>query len=60
MRDEGSDEMAADCNYEELLKLNDIRRSFATEKLSDEEVEAITSQRMDPRHNHLNALLDPQ
>lgn len=44
--------------YEELLKLKDNRRSFATEELSDEEVEAIASQRMDPRHDHLNALLD--
>ena len=52
--------MAAARQYEELMKLNDIRKSFATEELSDEEVEVIASQRMDPRHDHLNALLDPQ
>lgn len=44
--------------YEELLRLRDNRRSFATVDLSDEEVEAITSSQMDPRHNHLNDLLD--
>jgi hypothetical protein len=50
--------MADTREHEELLKLNDSRRSFATEELSNEEVEAIASQRMDPRHDHLNALLD--
>jgi hypothetical protein len=44
--------------YEELLKLKSNRTSFATTDLSDEEVEAITSQQMDPRHDHLNELLD--
>jgi PHD/YefM family antitoxin component YafN of YafNO toxin-antitoxin module len=46
--------------YEELLKLKNARQSFATEDLSDEEVKAITSSRMDPRHDHLNELLDPK
>jgi len=46
--------------YEELLKLKDNRRSFATADLSDEEVEAITSTRMDPRHDHLNKLFDSE
>ncbi len=46
--------------YEELLRLKDNRRSFATTDLSDDEVEAITSSRMDPRHDHLNELLDPE
>jgi hypothetical protein len=46
--------------YEELLKLKNARQSFATEDLSDEEVKAITSSRMDPRHDHLNKLLDPK
>ena len=45
--------------YEELLRLKDNRRSFATANLSDEEVKEITSSRMDPRHDHLNKLLDP-
>jgi PHD/YefM family antitoxin component YafN of YafNO toxin-antitoxin module len=46
--------------YEELLKLRNNRRSFATTDLSDEEVKVITSSRMDPRHDHLNELLDPK
>ena len=46
--------------YEELLKLKDNRRSFATADLSAEEVEAITSTRMDPRHDHLNKLFDSE
>ncbi len=46
--------------YEELLKLKSNRRSFATTDLSDEEVKAITSSRMDSRHDHLNELLDPK
>ena len=44
--------------YEELCRLRRIRRSFATEELSDEEFEAITSSRMDSRHDHLNKILD--
>jgi len=41
-------------------RLRDNRRSFATADLSDEEVKAITSSRMDSRHDHLNELLDPK
>jgi hypothetical protein len=37
-----------------------MRRSFDTAELSDKEFEAITSARMDPRHDHLNKLLDPK
>jgi hypothetical protein len=43
--------------YEELRRLKSMRRSFATEDLSDEEFEAIASSRMDPRHDHLNKIL---
>jgi PHD/YefM family antitoxin component YafN of YafNO toxin-antitoxin module len=46
--------------YEELLRLKGMRRSFAMAELSDEEFEAIASARMDPRHNHLNKLLEPK
>jgi hypothetical protein len=46
--------------YEELLRLKDNRRIFVTADLSDEEVKAITSSRMDPRHDHLDELLDPK
>ena len=44
--------------YEELQKLRAMRRRFRTAELSDEEVEQIASARMDPRHDHLNSLLD--
>lgn len=46
--------------YEELQKLRSMRRHFRTAELSDEEVEQIASARMDPRHDHLNSLLDPK
>ena len=44
--------------YEEMVKLKARRRRFLTSELSDAEVEQIASARMDPRHDHLNALLD--
>jgi hypothetical protein len=46
--------------YEELRRLKGMRRSFATEDLSDEEFEALASSRMDPRHDHLNKILDSE
>jgi hypothetical protein len=46
--------------YEELQKLKGMRRRFQTAELSDEEAERIASSRMDPRHDHLNNLLDPK
>jgi hypothetical protein len=46
--------------YEELRKLKGMRRRFVTAELSDEEAERIASSRMDPRHDHLDRLLDPQ
>ena len=46
--------------YEELQKLKAMRRRFQTAELSDAEVEQIASARMDPRHDHLNSLLDPK
>lgn len=44
--------------YEALQKLRAQRRSFATAELTTEQVKAIASARMDPRHDHLDALLD--
>jgi hypothetical protein len=38
-------------------RLSAQRRSFATEELSDEKVQAIAATRMDPRHDGLNKLL---
>ena len=46
--------------YEELLRLRGLRRRFQTAELSDEDVDQITSARMDPRHDHLNALMEPK
>ena len=36
------------------------RRSFATTELSDETVQAIGASRMDERHAHLDAVLEPE
>jgi hypothetical protein len=46
--------------YEQLHRPKGMRRSFATEELSDEEFEAIASARMDPRHDDLNKILEPK
>jgi hypothetical protein len=51
--------IAAD-EYEEFQRFKKHRRSFATAELSDEKVEAIGSSRMDPKHAHLDALLEPK
>jgi PHD/YefM family antitoxin component YafN of YafNO toxin-antitoxin module len=45
--------------YEELQKMKAMRRRFQTAELTDAEVEQFASARMDPRHDHLNKLLDP-
>lgn len=46
--------------YEEFLRFKARRHAFATADLSDEKAAAIASARMDPRHEHLDALLDPK
>jgi hypothetical protein len=46
-------------DYEEFRRFNRRRRSFATTELSDEKVQAIGSSRMDERHAHLDAMLEP-
>jgi hypothetical protein len=46
--------------YEEFRRFRESRRSFATAELSEEKVEAIRGARMDPRHAHLDKLLDPK
>jgi hypothetical protein len=47
-------------DYEEFKRFRDQRHSFATEELSDEKIKGIAESRMDPRHTHLDALLDPK
>ena len=46
--------------YEEFKRFREYRRSFATAELSEERLEAIRSSRMDPRHAHLDRMLDPK
>jgi len=46
--------------YEDIRLLKQRRRSFATAELSDETVQAVSSSRMDERHAHLDALLEPK
>lgn len=45
-------------DYEAFKRFQDQRHSFATEELSDEKIKAIAGSSMDPRHAHLDALLD--
>ena len=46
--------------YEEFKRFRESRHSFATRDLPEEKVEAIRGSRMDPRHAHLDKLLDPK
>jgi hypothetical protein len=46
--------------YEEFKRFRESRRSFATVELSEEKIEAIRRSRMDPRHAHLDKILDPK
>ena len=46
--------------YEEFKRFRESRHSFATGDLPEEKVEAIRNSRMDPRHVHLDKLLDPK
>ncbi len=48
----------AAADYEAFKRFQNSRRSFATVDLSEEEANAISSSRMDPRHAHLDAMLD--
>ena len=44
--------------YEEFRRFQESRHSFATAELPGDKVEAIAASRMDPQHDHLDALLD--
>lgn len=48
----------AAADYEAFKRFRDSRRTFATLDLSEEEANAISASRMDPRHAHLDAMLD--
>lgn len=47
-------------DYEAFKRFKESRRSFATADLPEEKARAISASRMDPRHDHLNAMLDEQ
>jgi hypothetical protein len=47
-------------DYEEFKRFREQRQSFATAELSDEKIKAIAASRMDPRHEHLDAILNPK
>jgi hypothetical protein len=44
----------------DFRSFGDNRLSFATAELPEEKVEAISTSRMDPRHAHLDNILDPK
>ena len=46
--------------YEDFLRFKNYRRSFDTRELSEEKIAAIAASRVDPRHDHLNALMDDE
>jgi hypothetical protein len=45
-------------DYADFQRLRNARRSFATADLPEEKVRAIAESRMDPRHAHLDGLLE--
>jgi hypothetical protein len=45
--------------YEEFERFRALRRTFATVDLPQDKVRTIVATRMDPRHDHLDAMLDP-
>jgi len=46
--------------YEAFQRFKDQRRGFATLDLPPEKAAAIMASRMDERHAHLDAMLDPE
>lgn len=47
-------------DFEAFKRFREQRHSFATAELPDEKIKAIAASRMDPRHAHLDAILDPK
>lgn len=46
-------------DYDEFVRLKSLAtRALRIEDLSDEAIDALEKAEMDPRHDHLNALLD--
>lgn len=46
--------------FEEFLKHQSRRRVLKPEDLDDETIELLSNARVDPRHDHLDALLDDE
>jgi hypothetical protein len=46
--------------YEEFERFRAQWHSFATVDLTEDKIRVIADVRMDPRHDHLNALLNPE
>lgn len=46
--------------FEEFLRFKYRPQSIATKDMSSGEIAEIAASRMDPRHDHLNALLDDE
>jgi len=46
--------------YQAFKQFKEQRRSFATADLPPEKMKAIAASRMDPRHDYLDAMLDPE
>jgi hypothetical protein len=46
--------------YEEFKHYQESRRSFVTAELPEAKITAISASRMDARHAHLDAVLDPK
>lgn len=46
--------------FAEYLRFRALRRSFATEDLSQADIAAIAASEMDPRHSSLDRLLDDE
>ena len=44
--------------FAEFTRYREARRSFAVAELPEAKIKAIGASRMDPAHDHLNALLD--
>jgi hypothetical protein len=46
--------------FEEFRRFKQHRRSFATAEFAEDKVQAIGTSRMDSRHAHLDAILEPK
>ena len=50
---------AGPVEYEEFTRYREQSLSFATAELAEDKIRMIAAARVDPRHAHLDAILDP-